>query len=439
MKNKNKIVYIGLSADILHHGHINLINKAKKYGKLIVGLLSDKAVTEKKRMSMLSWSERSQIVKSISGIHKIIKQEECDYTTNIKKLKPDYFVHGDDWKDPKSYDFSLRKKIKKFLKKTKCKLIEVPHTKNVSSSILINKMQSNNNDPKSRTNILKKLIEIKNFVRIIETHSPLSALIAETVHLREKDGNLVEFDGFWSSSLTDSTLKGKPDIEVLDLNARLNNINEILDVTTKPLIMDGDTGGKREHFQINIRSIERMGVSAVIIEDKKGLKKNSLLKDEVKQTQENIKVFCDKIKIGKKSCSSKGFMLIARIESFILNKGLKDALKRSKAYVKAGADGIMIHSKISNPKEIISFSKKFRKEFPKVPLIAVPTSYNKTRENELQKAGVNVVIYANHLLRASYPAMQNVALDILKNKRSYEAEKKLLSIKKILKLIPGTT
>ena len=279
MKNKNKIVYIGLSADILHHGHINLINKAKKYGKLIVGLLSDKAVTEKKRMSMLSWSERSQIVKSISGIHKIIKQEEWDYTTNIKKLKPDYFVHGDDWKDPKSYDFSLRKKIKKFLKKTKCKLIEVPHTKNVSSSILINKMQSNNNDPKSRTNILKKLIEIKNFVRIIETHSPLSALIAETVHLREKDGNLVEFDGFWSSSLTDSTLKGKPDIEVLDLNARLNNINEILDVTTKPLIMDGDTGGKREHFQINIRSIERMGVSAVIIEDKKGLKKNSLLKD----------------------------------------------------------------------------------------------------------------------------------------------------------------
>ncbi len=439
MKNKNKIVYISLSADVLHHGHINLINRAKKYGKVIVGLLSDKAVTEKKRMSMLTWSERFQIVKSISGIHKIIKQDEWDYTKNIKKLKPNYFIHGDDWKNPKSYDFLLRKKIIKFLKKTKCKLIEVPHTKNVSSSILINKMQSKNNDPKSRTNVLKKLIEIKNFVRIIETHSPLSALIAESVHLRERDGDLVEFDGFWSSSLTDSTLKGKPDIEVLDLNARLNNINEILDVTSKPLIMDGDTGGKSEHFQINIKSIERMGVSAVIIEDKKGLKKNSLLKDDIKQTQENIKVFCDKIKIGKRSCASKGFMLIARVESFILNKGLNDAIKRSRAYVKAGADGIMIHSKSKNPKEIVSFSKKFRKEFPKTPLIAVPTSYNKTKENELQKAGINVVIYANHLLRASYPAMQSVALEILKNKRSFEAEKKLLSIKKILKLIPGTT
>ena len=436
---KNKTVYISLSADVLHHGHINLINKAKKYGQVILGLLSDKAVTEKKRMSMLSWSERFQIVKSISGIKKIIKQDEWDYTKNIKKLNPDFFVHGDDWKDPKSFDFTLRKKIIKFLKNKKCKLIEIPHTKNVSSSILISKMQSNNNDPKSRTNILKKLLEIKNFVRIIETHSPLSALIAENVHLREKNGSLIEFDGFWSSSLTDSTLKGKPDIEVLDLNARLSNINEILDVTSKPLIMDGDTGGKSEHFQINIKSIERLGVSAVIIEDKKGLKKNSLHKDEVKQVQENIKVFCNKIKSGKKACNSKGFMLIARIESFILNKGLQDAIKRSSAYVRAGADGIMIHSKRENPNEIISFAKKFKKMFPNIPLIAVPTSYNKTRESVLQEAGINVVIYANHLLRASYPAMQSVALEILKNKRSFEAEKKLLSIKKILKLIPGTT
>ena len=239
--------------------------------------------------------------------------------------------------------------------------------------------------------------------------------------------------------MTDSTLKGKPDIEVLDLNARLSNINEILDVTSKPLIMDGDTGGKSEHFQINIKSIERLGVSAVIIEDKKGLKKNSLHKDEVKQVQENIKVFCNKIKSGKKACNSKGFMLIARIESFILNKGLQDAIKRSSAYVRAGADGIMIHSKRENPNEIISFAKKFKKMFPNIPLIAVPTSYNKTRESVLQEAGINVVIYANHLLRASYPAMQSVALEILKNKRSFEAEKKLLSIKKILKLIPGTT
>ena len=284
----------------------------------------------------------------------------------------------------------------------------------------------------------KRIIESKKFVEIIETHSPLSALIAEKINYREKDGQIVEFDGFWSSSLTDSTLKGKPDIEVLELNQRLNNINDILDVTTKPIIMDADTGGKLEHFEINIKSIERMGVSAVIIEDKKGLKKNSLLGTKIKQEQENIKVFSNKIKIGKKSCTSKNLMLIARIESFILNKGLNDAMKRAVSYVKAGADGIMIHSKNKSPNEIIDFAKKFRKKFPNIPLVAVPTSYNKTREAELAKAGVNIIIYANHLLRASYPAMLSTALNILKNKRSYEAEKKLLSINKILELIPGT-
>jgi len=282
------------------------------------------------------------------------------------------------------------------------------------------------------------LIEAKKFVRIIETHSPLSALIAESVNLRKKDGKLEEFDGLWSSSLTDSTLKGKPDIEVLDLNARLNGVNEILDITSKPLIMDGDTGGKLEHFEINIKSIERMGVSAVIIEDKKGLKKNSLLNNKVKQFQENIKVFCEKIKTGKAACYSGDFMLIARVESFILNRGLNDAIKRAIAYVKAGADGIMIHSKSKKPHEVFNFAKKFKKKYPQIPLIAVPTSYNKTTENQLKEMGFNVVIYANHLLRASYPAMKKVALEILKNKRTYEVEKKLLSIDKILELIPGT-
>ena len=435
---KNLTVYLGVSADIFHHGHINIIKKSLKYGNLIIGLLTDKAISEKKRVPMLNWEQRYKILTNIKGVYKVVKQNEWDYSKNLLKYKPQIFVHGDDWKHKDSYDYKSRGKVVKILKKINCKLIEIPHTKNVSSSIIYDKIKSSNINPLSRSNRLKRILKTKNFCRIIETHSPLSALIAENTVYREKNGELSEFDGFWSSSLTDSTLKGKPDIEVLELNQRINNISEILDVTSKPLIMDADTGGKIEHFQINIKSIERMGVSAVIIEDKKGLKKNSLLGTKIKQEQENIKTFSNKIRIGKKSCSTNNLMLIARIESLILNKGLTDALKRADAYVNAGADGIMIHSKDNSPKEVLKFSNQFKKKYPNIPLVAVPTSYNKIKEKNLINSGVNIIIYANHLLRASYPAMVNTAFEILKNKRSFEAEKKLLSINKILKLIPGT-
>ena len=438
LRNNKKVVYLGVSADIFHHGHINIINKAAKLGELVIGLLTDKAISEKKRIPILNWAQRYQILKNINGVKKIIKQDEWNYSKNLLNLKPNIFIHGDDWKDKKSYDYNLRKDVIKTLKKINCKLVEIPHTKDVSSSIIYDKIKLLNIETPSKTNMLRRILDTKNFCRIIEAHSPLSALIAENVNYREKNGELCEFDGFWSSSLTDSTLKGKPDIEVLELNQRINNISEILDVTSKPIIMDADTGGKPEHFKINIKSIERIGISGVIIEDKKGLKKNSLLGTKIKQEQEEVKIFCNKIKIGKNSCSSNQLMLIARIESFILKKGLKDAIYRANSYIDSGADGIMIHSKNKSPSEIIEFAKSFKKKHPNVPLVVVPTSYNKIKEKDLKNEGVNIIIYANHLLRASYPAMQSTALDILKYKRSYEAEKKLMSINNILKLIPGT-
>ena len=326
----------------------------------------------------------------------------------------------------------------KILKKLGAKLIEISHTKNISSSYVYNKMRVDMTNPITRKNLLRRILENKNFCRILETHSPLSALIAESAKKVEANGEVTEFDGFWSSSLTDSTLKGKPDIEILELNQRLASINDILDVTSKPLIIDADTGGKPEHFEINIKTMERIGISALIIEDKKGLKKNSLLGNKVKQEQESIKDFSNKIKLGKKACVSKDLMVIARIESLILNKGLVDAERRADAYLDAGSDAIMIHSKDSNPKEIFKFSNKFKKQYKDIPLVVVPTSFYKVKESQLIDNGFNMVIYANHLLRASYPAMQLVANSILKNKRTFEIEKKLLSIKEILKLIPGT-
>ena len=433
-KVKDKKVYISLSVDVLHHGHINLIYNAKKYGKLIVGLLTDKAIVEKKRLPLISYNNRKKILENISGVVKIVPQNEWSYVNNIKKIKPDIMVHGDDWIENEP---ELRKQTISMLNKVGAKLIEISHTKNISSSSLSQRMFNQNMMPMNRMSSLKRMLDNKNFCRIIETHSPLSALIAENTFITNKDGSKNEFDGFWSSSLTDSTLKGKPDIEVLEINQRLSNINEIFDVTSKPLIMDVDTGGKPEHFEINVKTIQRAGVSGVIVEDKKGLKKNSLFGVNVKQEQDDIKSFSKKIKVGKK-ISDPEFMIIARIESLILNKPVSDAFKRASEYLSAGEDGIMIHSSQKTPKEIFKFSNLFKKKFPKVPLVAVPSSYNAVSEVELIDNGFNIVIYANHLLRASYPAMEKTALSILQNKRSLEIDNKLMSIKKILELIPGT-
>ena len=431
---KNKIVYISLSVDILHHGHINLINHAKKYGKVIAGLLTDKAIASHKRLPLLNFEQRKKILENISGIHNVVKQSDWDYSINILKIKPDFMVHGDDWKYGK--DKNLRQKAINSLRKVGGKLIEIPFTRNISSSAIQERIYEQGTTTSNRQIILQRLLEVKNICKFLEAHSPLSAIIAEKTFYKNKNGIKEEFDGFWSSSLTDSTLRGKPDIEVLDINQRLSNVNDIFDVTTKPLIIDIATGGKIEHLEINLKTIERSGISAVIMEDKKGLKKNSLFGNQVKQQQENTKDFCKKISASKKAVNK--VMVIARVESLILGKSMEDALKRSEKYVEAGADGIMIHSKDKSASKVLKFAEKFKKNYQNIPLVAVPSSYNSIREKQLENSGFNILIYANHMLRASYPAMKKVAYEILKNGRSFESDKSLLSIKNILELIPGT-
>ena len=435
MKKEKKKVYIALAADTIHHGHMSLIETGKKYGDIIIGLITDKAIAEHKRIPFLNYDQRKKILSNLKGVTKVIPQKEYDYSINILKLKPDYMIHGDDWK--KGYDRSLRNNAIKALKACKGKLIEIPYTKGISSDALTKSQNLNLVTSDTRRGMLKRLLQAKNFLRFIEAHSPLSALISENA-LVKKNGRHIFFDGFWSSSLTDSTSMGKPDNEYVDNSLRLTGINHIFDVTSKPLIFDGDTGGKKEHFDMKIKTIERSGISAIIIEDKTGLKKNSLLQDTKNQQQENIKSFSEKISIGKKAQLSSDFMIIARIESFILGKKIDDAMKRAHAYIKAGADGIMIHSKSKNPREVFNFAKKFRKIYKNIPLIGVPSTYNQVTERELERNGFNIVIYANQMLRASYPAMMNVAMKILKNGRAKEVEKDLFSIKNILNLIPGT-
>ena len=430
MKSK-KIVYVPLAVDILHTGHLNIINKARKYGKVVIGLLSDAAISEYKELPALDFQERFKIVSNLKNVSRIIKQDTWDYTNVINTLKPNFFIHGDDWKT--GVQKKTRKKVILLLKKNRGKLIEIPYTKNISSSSIKSKLVENLT-PLTRTSILKRLIKNKKIVRVLEAHSPLSGLITENLKVNSKN-SIEQFEGMWSSSLTDSSLKGKPDNQSLDLSSRFSSLGDLMDVTTKPLIFDADNGGRLEHLKFTVRTLERLGVSSIMIEDKIGLKKNSLFSDQSGATQDSIKDFCKKINLIKKNRKSNDFLIGARIESFILGKGLKDALNRAKAYSKAGADLILIHSKEKTPKEIFSFSKIFNKTKYRKPLVAVPSTYSKTTEKQLIENGFKIVIYANQMLRAAYPAMQDAAKIILKNKRSFELDKKISSVKEVINLI----
>ena len=429
--NKKKIAYVPLAVDILHKGHINIIKIAKNYGRVIVGLLTDKAIVKYKELTVLNFEERKNLVKNLKYIDQVVAQDNYDYEEILNRIKPNYFVHGNDWKfDNRKI---VRKKVIKILKKWSGRLIEPKYTKDVSSSIIKNKILELSSSS-NRVSRLKRLMASKDITRILESHNALTGLIIENIKINNNKKNL-EFDGMWSSSLTDSATKGLPDNSSLSFSARINSLNDMMDVTTKPVVFDADNGGQIEHLPFLIRSLERSGASAIIMEDKVGLKKNSLFKNQAGTKQDKPTLFAKKIKKICNTRQSQDFMVIARIESFIVGKGLKDALHRAEIYSKAGADAILIHSKEKTPAEIFSFAKEFRKSKNFVPLVSVPSTYSKVYEKDLIKNGFKLVIYANQLLRAAYPAMQNTAKTILKNKRAFEADKKIIPIKEIINLI----
>ena len=427
-----KKVYVALSADILHKGHINVLKLAKKYGAVIVGLLTDKAIASYKNIPYLNYEKRKVVVENIKYVDKVISQKTLDYVENLKLVKPDYVVHGDDWK--KGVQKDTRKRVIKTLQKWSGKLIEPKYTENISSTSIKKEMNNLIINPENRVSRLKRLMLSKDIVRILESHNSLTGLIIEKTKFLKNKRN-IEFDGMWSSSLTDSATKGLPDNSSLSFSARISSLHDMLDVTSKPLVFDADNGGQIEHLSFLVRSLERAGVSAIIMEDKVGLKRNSLFKNQANTKQDKPLSFAEKIRKVCKSRQSQNFMVIARIESFILGKGLKDALKRAEIYSKAGADAILIHSKEKTPSEIFSFAKEFKKSKNYIPLVSVPSTYSKVYEKDLIKNGFKLVIYANQLLRSAYPAMQNTARTILKNRRAFEADKKIIPIKEIINLI----
>ncbi len=429
---KNKVVYVGLSADIMHEGHINILKIANSYGDVIVGLLTDQAIASYKNIPYLDYKKRKVVIENVKFVKKVIPQKTLDYVENLKSIKPDYVVHGDDWKT--GIQKKTRQRVISTLKKWSGKLIEPKYTKNISSTIIKNKFSEIFSSPQNRVSRLKRLMYSKNIVRILESHNSLTGLIIENLNII-KNKKKIEFDGMWSSSLTDSATKGKPDNSSVDFSSRITSLNEMLDVTSKPLVFDADNGGQLEHLPFLVRSLERAGVSAIIMEDKIGLKKNSLFKNQSDTKQDKPEIFSKKIKKICDTRQSKDFMVIARIESFILGKGLKDSLKRAEIYSKAGANAILIHSKEKNPNEIFSFAKEFKKSKNFIPLVSVPSTYSKVYEKDLIKNGFKLVIYANQLLRAAYPAMQNAAKSILEKSRAFEIDKKIIPIKEIINLI----
>lgn len=425
----NKTVYVGMSADLIHKGHINLIKRACEYGDVTVGLLTDEAITSYKRVPVRNYNDRKEVIESIKGVTKVIPQTTLDYVPNLRIEKPDYLVHGDDWIE--GVQASTRQAAIDAMAEWGGQVIDVPYTEGVSTtSIMSDVITSYGVTPQQRLPMLKKILKSGKLIRVMESHSAMTGLIIENAEVNGR-----QFDAMWSSSLTDSTLRGKPDIELVNITQRLQTINDMTEVTTKPIIYDGDTGGREEHFVHTVKALEKAGVSAVIIEDKTGLKQNSLFGTERKQVLEDPEVFCRKIFAGKKAQASASFMIFARIEALIAGYDVDEALRRGLMYVNEGhADGVMIHSKESSGSDIKAFCKRFR-EKSDAPIVVVPTTYNNFTCEELQTWGVSIVIHANHMLRSSYQAMESVANDILREDKSSVVDTKCMSIKKILTLI----
>ena len=428
-----RLVYMCFSTEYIHSGHVAILHKARRLGRLIVGVLSDEAVASYKRYPLIPYEERKALFENLAGVERVVEQKSLSYKENLEALKPDYVVHGDDWKE--GFQKPIRQEVCDVLSAYGGKLVEYPYSTDPKYKEIDANHRSEASMPDIRRGRLRKLINMKGLVTAMEAHSGITGLIVENTKVLQ-DGKTYQFDAMWISSLCDSTAKGKPDIELVDMTSRFRTIDDIMEVTTKPIIFDGDTGGLTEHFVYTVRSLERMGVSMVIIEDKTGLKKNSLFGTEVKQTQASIPDFCEKIRAGKKAQKTKEFMICARIESLILEQGMEDALERAFAFSEAGADAIMIHSRKKDPAEIFEFVEKFRKKDSTTPIVVVPTSFNTVTEQEFKERGVNVVIYANQLTRTGFPAMQDAARTILENHRAKECDDKCMSIKDIITLIP---
>lgn len=434
-----KKVYIAMSADIIHSGHISIINEGAKLGEVYIGLLTDEAIASYKRLPILDYESRKKIFENIKGVKEVIPQKTLDYTDNLMALKPDYVVHGDDWRS--GVQRNVRQKVIDTLKIWGGELIEIPYTKDVSCTGLEKTVRELQNTPDNRRAKLKRMLTVKPYVTVMEASNGLTGLLVEnTKVVDEEKGTANEFDCMWVSSLCDSSFKGKPDIELVDLTSRLNTIEQIMEVTTKPIILDGDTGGKVEHFTYNVKTLERLGVSAIIIEDKTGLKQNSLFGTDAKQVLDDPHEFAHKIKAGKSAQVTKDFLIFARIEALIAGRGVEEAMKRAKIYIEeGGADGIVIHSKEKDGSEIKEFLRQFREYSKDIPVVLIPTSYNQFTEEELHAWGGTIIIYANHFLRSAYPAMKNCAESILTHHRSLEASNDYcISIKEVLALIPGT-
>lgn len=430
---EHRTVYMCFSTDIIHSGHIAIIKKAQRLGRLIIGVLSDEAVAGYKRFPLVPASERKVMFENIAGVYRVVEQETLSYKDNLEKYKPDIVVHGDDWVT--GFQKPVRDEVVSVLASYGGKLVEYPFSADPKYKAMEDRARAELSLPDIRRSRLKKTLRMKGLVTAMEAHSGITGLIVEKTVVYQ-NGGAHQFDAMWVSSLCDSTAKGKPDIELVDMTSRFRTIDDIMEVTTKPIIFDGDTGGLTEHFVYTVRSLERMGVSMIIIEDKTGLKKNSLFGTEVQQTQDSIENFCDKIRAGKSAQKTADFMICARIESLILERGMDDALERAFAFAGAGADAVMIHSRRKEPDEIFEFIEKFRAKDKTTPIVLVPTSFNTVYEEEFKARGANVIIYANQLTRTGFPAMQDAARTILENHRAKECDDKCMSIKDIITLIP---
>jgi len=400
-----KTVYVGMVGDMLHVGHINILKTAARLGRVTVGVLTDRAVVGYKRLPLLAFEDRVRVVESIADVAAVVPQKTLSYVENLRALRPDYVVHGDDWRYGDQVS-RARAEVIATLGEWGGELVEVAYTKGISSTAIHRSGAADALFSGTRQGRLRRLLAAKPTLRIVEAHSGLSAKIAAEV--RGPDG-ATGFDAVWQSGLTDAIHRGKSDGGAVDRGRRLQAVEEILDAGPLPLIYDGRAAGRPETVFDLTRALDKAGVSALCLGDRSDPDRTGPEMSPAETVAQ--------IEAVRAACPTGAVMAISRIVVAAPGNGgsgaLDRALDRALALLEAGSDAVMFDSAADTAEPILDIAARLRRQRRDVPLFAAQSDRWGAPIHRFENAGIDAVVYETHLLRATVAPMRRAATALL--------------------------
>ncbi len=410
MAAPDKTVYVGMSADLVHPGHINLLREAASLGRVTVGLLTDRAISSYKRMPFLTFEQRRAVIEHIAFVTAVVPQDTLDYTDNLRLLRPDFVVHGDDWRN--GVQAQTRRRVLDVLREWGGTLVEPPYTEGISSTALRMAAMDIGFAPGVRQRRLRRMLDCKPLVRVMQAHDGLSAHIVDRLE-ETTQGAPREYDAIWVDSLAGAPIRGKPDPLPFDLSSRLVTLHEILDATTKPLICNAGGAGHAAGVTAAVRTLERIGVSAIVIDTEVTDRRAVPAMAASAPPQDDMAAFIREIAAARDARVTPDFMIIARINDRTRDCGADRMMARAAAGVDAGADAVMCDSDPVNPDGIFDLCRRYRRLMNGHPLLVGLSGTEGLQEHDLASAGASMVVYTDTLLRAAREAMISAASQVL--------------------------